>query len=76
MTPTGLPQKGDKMRHKSGREVEVVKREGNDSLYSLIVRVTDGGHTNSSPPFGYDRTHFRLLEAAYWIQRGDWTVLP
>jgi hypothetical protein len=61
---------GDKIRHKpSGRVFTVVRREGNDVAYSVIVKPTDGR------PLPDDiRTTvmgmpgcFRLLEAGYWI---------
>jgi hypothetical protein len=78
MTPTGLPQKGDVLVHaESGRRLEVVKREGSDALYSLILRTQDGSRPtrHSTPPYGYPSSHMRLLEAGYWIGQGTWRVV-
>ena len=70
-TPGGKPRAGDRLRHReTGATVTVVKREGNDMLYSLILKL-DKPYPKPMPQqaYGYPRGHFRLLEAGYWIPR-------
>lgn len=68
MTPTGLPQKGDRLRHtETDGLFTVVKREGNDSMYSLILRP-DVPWPGMRQAYGHPGC-FRLLEAGYWIGR-------
>jgi len=69
-TPTGLLRAGDKLRYKATGEIYVVvRREGNDVAYSVILRPLEG-----KLPKGIHNTvtgmpnTFRLLEAAYWIR--------
>lgn len=77
-TPTGLLKAGDKVRHKeSGRVMVVVRREGNDAIYSVILKPADG---QPLPKNIYNTVYgepgcFRLLETAYWLGR-TWELVP
>lgn len=68
-TPTGLPKTGEILIHKpSGQRMRVVKREGNDVLFSVILTPADGSKLPnlSNQVFGMPNC-FRLLEAGYWL---------
>jgi hypothetical protein len=82
-TPSGLPQKGDRLRYVApdatwkDREFIVVERRGGTSLsYSVVLRSADGKPVPSTygPPtrpngVRYPPDHMLLLEAGYWIGR-------
>jgi hypothetical protein len=81
-TPTGLLRKGDRVRDRKGeRTYEVIKRQGNDLNYSVILRLEDATSEDrlalsSFHPYGYPRDHIRLLEAGYWMEHGWRLVKP
>lgn len=75
MTPSGLPQRGDRVRHKpTGKVCTVVRREGNGMLYSLILRPDDGRLDGCREAYAYPGC-FRLLEADYWL-RNTYELVP
>lgn len=74
MTPGGLLQKGDRIVHTaSGAKCTVVKREGNDAAYSVIVRPDEKLEFYRQTAFGYPGC-FRILEFGYWLKTGAWRL--
>jgi hypothetical protein len=75
MTPGGKLQSGDKIQHvSSGMVATVIKREGNDDIYSVILKPDEGLPWNVHSAFGYPGC-FRLLEAPYWLKQGTYRLV-
>jgi hypothetical protein len=81
-TPSGKLKAGDRLIHTENRgtgEWEVVRRDGNDAIYSVVLTRADGGPlpVGVRPSFGDDPGTFRLTEAHYWVfmARGGWTLV-
>ena len=77
MTPGGKLQVGDRVKHVSTNRIyEVVKREGNDEVYSVIVKPTDGRRlpVGTMEAFGYPGC-FRVLEMAWWLREDIWKYI-
>jgi len=76
-TPTGLPTKGDRIRHvESGTCFIVVKRLGNTNMYSVIARREDGHQHPGRHAFGYPPDHALLTEMAWMFQQKLFVLEP
>lgn len=70
-TPTGLPTKGDRFKHRDSDVVFIiVKREGSGVAYSIIARREDGRPANGNHAYGYPQDHIRLTEFGWYLQQG------
>lgn len=70
-TPTGLPAKGDRFKHRDHDVIfVVVKREGSGAVYSIIARREDGQPANGSHAHGYPKDHVRFNEFAWYLGQG------
>jgi hypothetical protein len=69
-TPTGLPSKGDRFKHRDGVVFTIVKREGSGVDYSIIARREDGEPANGNHAYGYPHDHIRITEFAWYVKQG------
>lgn len=75
-TPSGLPKKGDRLKHREGVTFVVVKREGSGIGYSVVMRREDGLLANGNHAYGYPADHIRITEFPWHLQRGLFQFLP
>ena len=77
-TPTGLPKKGELIRHKeTGQVWRIVERTTNDKNYSLKIAPHSHGACFIDC-VAQARGYKYMLEAAYWLRpnTGPWELLP
>lgn len=74
-TPSGLPKKGDRYKHKDGAFITIVKREGDGGAYGVIAKREDGISHNNHHPYGYPPDHIRITEFAWFVQQGLFTLV-
>lgn len=67
-TPSGMLKAGDVIQDSAGNQCRVIRREGNDQLYSVILERVDG---KLGP---HNQRSWRMTEAAYWLTQG-WRVV-
>lgn len=69
-TPTGLPTKGDRFKHRDGVVFTIVHREGAGINYSIIAKREDGQPANGNHAYGYPKDHIRITEFAWYVKQG------
>jgi hypothetical protein len=69
-TPTGLPTKGDRFKHRDGVVFTIVHREGAGINYSVIAKREDGQPANGNHAYGYPKDHIRITEFAWYVKQG------